>query len=473
MTHAQSPVIPVILSGGSGTRLWPLSRKQYPKQLLNLTGGELTMLQETAKRVSHLSTPIVVCNQDHRFMVAEQLSALSDVPPDIILEPVARNTAPAIAVAALQAMKTDEEAVIAVFPADHVIENKKTFHQALNIAISAAQQGDLVTFGINPTKPETGYGYIKVENQGNEGVMPVAGFVEKPDLDTVKAYLAGGDHYWNSGMFVFKAKAYLQALAQFNPHMSTSCQKALDNANRDLDFIRLDKISFAECPDDSIDYAVMERADNVKVVPMDAGWSDVGSWSSLQEITAKDDDNNAFIGEVIGIDSKNLLVHGTDKLVATIGLENIAIVDTKDALLVADINQVQRVKEVVSKLKTTGRSEHLYHREVHRPWGSYESLDAGERYQVKYINVKPGASLSLQMHHHRAEHWVIVSGTALVQVGDQKKLVTENESIYIPIGHKHRLSNPGQLPLELIEVQSGSYLGEDDIVRFEDMYRRE
>lgn len=467
-----SNVIPVILSGGSGTRLWPLSRKQYPKQLLNLTGGRYTMLQDTARRVAHLQAPIVVCNEDHRFMVAEQLKSLSERAASIILEPAARNTAPAIALAAMQAIKQQQDAIIAVFPADHVIEDDEAFRQSLDGAIAAAQEGHLVTFGINPTKAETGFGYIKAIDSESTA-KTVECFVEKPDLETALKYVASGDYYWNSGMFVFKATAYLAALDKFNPQINLCCEQALAKANTDLDFIRLDKATFEQSPDDSIDYAVMERADNVVVVPMDAGWSDVGSWSSLWDIAEKDEHNNALIGDVISINSRNTLVHSGNKLVATIGVDDLVIVDTKDALLVAHKSEVQRVKEIVSDLKVANRTEHLLHREVHRPWGSYDSIDQGNRYQVKLIKVKPGASLSLQMHHHRAEHWVVVKGTALVVLGEEQRLMTENESIYIPIGETHRLTNPGKMVLELIEVQSGSYLGEDDIVRFDDAYQRD
>jgi len=492
-------VIPVVLSGGSGTRLWPLSRKEYPKQLLNLVGGAYTMLQETILRTAHLQAPIIVCNEDHRFMVAEQCQSIDIKPSAIMLEPVGRNTAPAIALAALEAQKQDKDAIIAIFPADHVIENQQAFEQSLNSAIEAAKQDKLVTFGIVADKPETGYGYIKAnrnpeqdeqENCHSEQAnshpelvsgpqatyYPVEKFVEKPNLDTAQQYVESGDYYWNSGMFVFKASVYLNALAKTNPDIIKYCQQALDNAQQDLDFIRVDKTSFEKSPDDSIDYAVMEKmaekAGNVVVVPMDANWSDLGSWSSLWEITNKDKNNNAHIGDVIAINSNNNLVHSPEKLVATIGLDNIVIVETKDALLVANKNQVQDVKTVVDKLKKHQRSEHIQHREVHRPWGKYDSIDNGTRYQVKRITVKPAASLSLQMHHHRAEHWIVVSGSAIVQIGEKEQLVTENQSVYIPIGEKHRLTNPGKLPLELIEVQSGSYLGEDDIVRFEDVYQR-
>lgn len=467
-----SNVIPVILSGGSGTRLWPLSRKHYPKQLLKLTGGRLTMLQDTARRVAHLQAPIVVCNEDHRFMVAEQLKELGEKTATIILEPAARNTAPAIALAAIQAIKQDQEAIIAVFPADHVIEQDAVFKESLDNAINAAQDGHLVTFGINPSKAETGFGYIKALKRDSI-VKPVECFVEKPDLQTAIKYVESGDYYWNSGMFVFKASTYLAALDMFNPQINRCCEKALAKANTDLDFIRVDRATFEQSPDESIDYAVMERADNVVVVAMDAGWSDVGSWSSLWEIADKDEYNNVAIGDVLSIGSKDTLVHSNNKLVATIGVDDLVIVDTKDALLVAHKSQVQSVKQIVAELKAADRPEHLWHREVHRPWGSYDSIDQGDRYQVKLIKVNPGASLSLQMHHHRAEHWVVVKGTALVVLGDQEMLVTENESIYIPIGETHRLTNPGKMVLELIEVQSGSYLGEDDIVRFEDAYKRD
>ena len=468
-------VIPVILSGGSGTRLWPLSRKQYPKQLLNLTGGAYTMLQETIMRVQSLANPIIVCNEEHRFMVAEQCLSIGVKPSAILLEPVGRNTAPAIALAALEAKKQNPNAIIAVFPADHVIENQTAFESSLNLAIEAANQDKLVTFGIIAEQAETGYGYIKSTKSGKESdlFLSVDKFVEKPDLLTAQQYIESGDYYWNSGMFVFKASAYLTALSNTNKDIITHCQKSFEKAHQDLDFVRIDKSSFEKCPDDSIDYAVMEKATNVVVVPMDAGWNDLGSWNSLWEISEKDINNNAYIGDVISINCENNLVHSTDKLVTTIGLKNIVIVETSDALLVANKDDVQDVKKVVDELKKHKRDEHSLHREVQRPWGSYDSIDSGKRYQVKRIEVKPGASLSLQLHHHRAEHWVVVSGTAMVQIGDKEQLLTENQSVYIPIGETHRLANPGKLPLELIEVQSGSYLGEDDIVRFEDVYDRE
>jgi mannose-1-phosphate guanylyltransferase/mannose-6-phosphate isomerase len=467
-------IIPVILSGGSGTRLWPLSRKQYPKQLLNLTGGDYTMLQDTLVRLRHLHNPIIVCNEDHRFMVAEQCKSIDINPSAIILETVARNTAPAIALAAIEARRQNPNAIIAVFPADHIIADHKAFVTSMECAVAAAEQGKLVTFGIVAEQPETGYGYIKASNDpsGTLNVLPVEKFVEKPDLATAQSYITSGNYYWNSGMFVFKALAYLDALEQANKSIVTCCQQAYDKAKIDLDFLRIDKSSFEPCPDDSIDYAVMEKADNVVVVPMNAGWNDIGSWSSLWEISDKDVQNNVHFGDVISIDSNNNLVHSGQKLIATIGIDNLVIIETKDALLVANKDQVQKVKDVVAQLKVRQRSEHITHVKVHRPWGSYDSIDTGARYQVKRITVNQGASLSLQMHHHRAEHWIVVSGTALVQVGDTETLLTENESIYIPIGEKHRLTNPGRLPLDLIEVQSGSYLGEDDIIRFEDTFGR-
>jgi mannose-1-phosphate guanylyltransferase/mannose-6-phosphate isomerase len=464
-------MIPVILSGGAGTRLWPLSRKHYPKQLHRLTGSDHTLLQETALRVSGLQAPIVVCNEDHRFMVAEQLHSIGIRPAAILLEPAARNTAPAIALAALQALKSDPEATLAVLPADHAIADTQALLEALEVAAGAAADDSLVTFGVVPTHPETGYGYLQSqEKSGN--VRHVSRFVEKPDLPTAEQYLAAGDHFWNSGMFVFRARAYLDALLQHQPEMAGVCREAFDNASTDLDFIRISKAHFSPCPSDSIDYAVMERAERVRMVPLDAGWSDVGGWHSLWAISDKDENGNVAIGDVLPLDTHNCLIHSRNKLVVTLGMEDTVIVDTSDALLVARRDRVQQVKEAVEKIRALGREEHLNHREVHRPWGSYDSIGNGERYQVKCITVKPGASLSLQMHHHRAEHWVVVSGTALVQIGEREQMLTENESVYIPIGEKHRLTNPGKLSLELIEVQSGSYLGEDDIVRLEDNFGR-
>lgn len=464
-------MIPVILSGGAGTRLWPLSRKHYPKQLHRLTGSDYTLLQETALRVGGLQAPIIVCNEDHRFMVAEQLHSAGITPAAILLEPAARNTAPAIALAALQALRTDPEATLAVLPADHAIADTQALLRALEVAGEAAADDSLVTFGVVPTHPETGYGYLQSQEKSGD-VRRVSRFVEKPDRPTAEQYLAAGDHFWNSGMFVFRARAYLDALGRHQPKMAEVCREAFENASTDLDFIRISKAHFSPCPSDSIDYAVMERAEQVRMVPLDAGWSDVGGWHSLWAISEKDENGNVAIGDVMPLDTRNTLIHGREKLVVTLGMEDTVIVDTSDALLVARRDRVQDVKKVVEKIRALGREEHLNHREVHRPWGSYDSIGHGERYQVKCITVKPGASLSLQMHHHRAEHWVVVSGTAIVQIGEREQMLTENESVYIPIGEKHRLTNPGKLPLELIEVQSGSYLGEDDIVRFEDKFGR-
>lgn len=471
-----SSVIPVILSGGSGTRLWPLSRKHYPKQFHKLSGSGYTLIQDTALRVSHLSPAIVVCNEEHRFMLAEQLQQIDRTPAAILLEPEAKNTAPAIALAALKALEIDADAVLAVFPADHVITNQTAFQQALETAVEAAKTKEsLLTFGIVPTHAETGYGYIETTHAASEGkVCPARQFVEKPDLATAESYLASGNYYWNSGMFVFKASTFLDELGKHNDAILRCSKMAFERAQSDLDFIRIDKDAFADCPADSIDYAVMEKSDNVEVVALDAGWSDIGSWRAIWDILGKDDQGTASVGDVINIDTKDTLIHShiKNKLVCTIGLQDLVIVDTPNALLVAQKDKVQDVKAAVQQIAKDDREEHLFHREVHRPWGCYDSIDFGERYQVKRITVKPGASLSLQKHHHRAEHWVVVTGTAEVQIGDKVSTLSENESVYIPLGEIHRLTNPGKVPLELIEVQSGSYLGEDDIVRLEDNFGR-
>jgi mannose-1-phosphate guanylyltransferase/mannose-6-phosphate isomerase len=465
-----TPIVPVILSGGSGTRLWPLSREAYPKQFLPLVGDD-TMLQATWKRVASIAgaAPIVVANQEHRFMAAEQLRECKALPQALILEPVGRNTAPAIAIAALQALAGGNDALLLVLPSDHVVRNEAAFHAAVKQAAVAAEAGKLVTFGIVPTAPETGYGYIKAAT--GEGVRAVDRFVEKPDQATAEKYVASGEYYWNSGMFLFKASRYLKELETLQPAILAACRAALDKAARDIDFIRLDAEAFAASPNDSIDYAVMEKTADAAVVPLDAEWNDVGSWSALWEVSDKDTDGNACHGDVIALDCKDSYAYG-NRLIAMVGLQDVIVVETDDAVFVGHKDRVQDVKEIVGRIKRDGRSEAAAHRKVYRPWGAYDSIDNGARFQVKRITVKPGATLSLQMHHHRAEHWIVVSGTAEVTRGDEVILLSENQSTYIPLGVTHRLKNPGKLPLELIEVQSGSYLGEDDIVRFEDSYGR-
>jgi mannose-1-phosphate guanylyltransferase len=465
-------ITPVIMAGGSGSRLWPLSRSLYPKQFLALT-SEHTMLQETLQRLTSIdiNAPLVICNEEHRFIVAEQLRIL-DKSSSIILEPVGRNTAPAIALAA-ELCVNDNDPLLLVLAADHVIQNTNAFTSAVNSAIPLAESGKLVTFGIVPTQAHTGYGYIKRgKSVSKSNGFNVKTFVEKPDLNTAENYLKSGEYYWNSGMFLIKASRYLQELEKYRPDISEACKKALANTTQDNDFVRLDAEEFSKCPDESVDYAVMENTTDAVVVPLDAGWNDIGAWSALWEVKKKDDNGNTTLGDIILQATTNSLIHGGERLIATVGLDNIVIVDTKDALLVASKDKVQDVKKIVEKLKADKRSEYQIHREVYRPWGKYDSIDNGERYQVKRITVKPGEKLSIQMHHHRAEHWIVVSGTASVTNGDRTFLVTENESTYIPIGIVHALENPGKVPLEMIEVQSGSYLGEDDIVRFEDRYGR-
>ncbi len=465
-------MIPVILSGGSGTRLWPLSRGQYPKQFLPLV-SEHTMLQETMLRLSgvaDLQAPIAVCNENHRFMMAEQLWEIGAKPAAIILEPVGKNTAPAVAMAALTAKSEDD--VLLVLPADHVIANVPAFHKAVEQANLLAKQGYLVTFGIVPTEPETGYGYIKRDSVQQGDAFKVAAFVEKPDLETAKQYLQTGDYFWNSGMFAFTAGSFLKELEKFNPKMLEACRLAHAAAKVDMDFVRLDKESFSACPADSIDYAVMEKTDKAVVIPLDADWNDVGSWSALWDVTDKDASGNAVSGDVFTVDTKNSFIFSEHKLVTVIGVSDLIVVETKDAVMIAAKARVQDVKEIVTQLKERGRSEAENHRKVYRPWGHYDSVDTGDRHQTKRIVVKPGAKLSLQKHHHRAEHWVVVKGTALVTKGDTTVLITENESTFIPLGTVHCLENPGVIPLEIVEVQSGSYLGEDDIVRFGDQYGR-
>jgi mannose-1-phosphate guanylyltransferase/mannose-6-phosphate isomerase len=463
---------PVLLSGGSGTRLWPLSREGYPKQFLPLA-GEDTMLQATWRRVAAIAgaPPIVVANEDHRFLVAEQLRQIGVVDPAIVLEPVGRNTAPAIAAAALQAQAGGQDPLLLVLPSDHVVRDDAAFRVAVQAAIPAAQDGALVTFGILPTVAETGFGYIQADGGAGDGVRRVARFVEKPDAATAQAYLDAGGYCWNSGMFLFRASRYLDELARFRPDIADGARRAFDAAAVDGDFVRLDRQAFAACPADSIDYAVMERTDAAMVLPVDIGWSDLGSWSALWDVASRDAQGNATLGDVIAVDSRNSYVHAR-RLVALVGVDDLVVVETDDAVLVARKDRVQQVKDVVARLKDDGRSQAVLHREVHRPWGSYDSVDVGARFQVKRIKVKPGARLSLQSHTRRAEHWIVVSGTARVTRNDEVFDLQPDQSTYIPLGARHRLENPGTQVLELIEVQSGDYLGEDDIVRYDDVYGR-
>ncbi len=473
-------IVPVILSGGSGTRLWPLSRELYPKQLLPLVGDE-TMLQATLRRLeglAGLAAPIVVCNEEHRFLVAEQLRHLGAKPEAIILEPSGRNTAPAVALAAASAMgdrAQDDDPVLLVLPADHVIRDAEAFRAAVAEGARLAEAGRLVTFGVVPDRPETGYGYIRGADRdalAAGAAVPVQQFVEKPDAVLAEEYVASGEYLWNSGMFMFRASRYVEELRTHRPEIVSHCVAAVAGAKKDLDFLRVDKAAFAQCPSDSIDYAVMENTAHAWVMPLDAGWSDVGSWASLHDACEADEAGNVAIGDVLVEDTSNCYLYSESRLVAAVGLADCVVVETKDAVLVAPRNRVQDVKKIVERLKREGRYETSLHRQVFRPWGSYDSVDQGDRFQVKRIVVNPGAQLSLQMHHHRAEHWIVVQGTARVTRGDEVFLLGENQSTYIPMGTTHRLENPGKLPLHLIEVQSGSYLGEDDIVRFEDQYGR-
>jgi mannose-1-phosphate guanylyltransferase/mannose-6-phosphate isomerase len=481
-------IVPVILSGGAGTRLWPLSRELYPKQLLPLVSPQ-TMLQETLLRLDGMDEagePIVVCNQEHRFMVAEQIRQLGRKPAAIILEPFGRNTAPAVAVAALQALATGEDPVLLVLPADHLVRDRNAFQRAVWAGVGHAGQGRLVTFGIVPDRPETGYGYIKAgqpcdgsgqeDGPGNPGspltAYKVTSFVEKPDLASARAYLASGEYTWNSGMFMFRASRYLEELEKFAPTMLCACRRTFAARHRDLDFLRLGADAFAACPSDSVDYAVMERTGDAVVIPLAAGWSDIGSWAALWEASGHDADGNAIHGDVLTEGARDCLIHASQRMIAAVGVKGLIVVETADAVLVADKERTQDVKKVVERLRTENRGEALLHRRVNRPWGAYECINMGERFQVKLISVSPGASSSLQLHHHRSEHWVVVRGTARVTCGDVTRTLGENESIYIPLGVPHRLENPGKLVLELVEVQTGSYLGEDDIVRIEDQYGR-
>jgi len=471
-------MIPVVLSGGSGSRLWPLSRESYPKQFLPLA-SEQSMLCDTLSRlqgVDGLVSPIVVCNEQHRFLVAEQLRGMQKTPHSIVLEPEGRNTAPAVAIAALAAIEQDQEALLLVLPADHIIDNISAFHNSLNTASESAKQGKLVTFGVVPATPETGYGYIKASETYNTSQMakslPVEQFVEKPDLKTAESYLSSGDYFWNSGMFMFKASSYLNELKQHAPEMLSLCEQSYSTSNRDMDFVRLEQEAFMKIKGDSIDYAVMEKTEHCVVVPLEAGWNDIGSWSALAEVAEPDKQENIVSGDVLIEDSQNCYVRSEYRLIAALGLRDQVIVETADAVLVASKDKAQEVKKIVERLKLDERSERVHHRQVFRPWGSYESIDEGERFLVKRIVVNPGASLSLQRHKHRAEHWVVVTGTAKVTRGEELLELHEDESTYIPVGMKHRLENTTGVPLEIIEVQTGGYLGEDDIERFDDVYGR-
>ena len=476
-------ILPVILSGGSGTRLWPLSREQHPKQLLALH-GDASLLQATATRLAGFTgalevaaQPLVVCNEEYRFITAEQLRAAGRPASALILEPMGRNTAPALTLAALAAGEGDP--VLLVMPADHVVTDRAAFQQAIDAGALLARDGTVVTFGIVPDRPETGYGYIQTGEGTAHGARRIARFVEKPDLETAGRYVSSGEYLWNSGLFMMKASVWLKAIERYRPDILAACRNAIANGARDADFMRADKAAFAACPSDSIDYAVMEKLPSdaaaglaAHVVPMSCGWSDVGAWDALWQVADKDAAGNATRGDVMLHETRGSLVLADGRMVACIGVDDVVVVETPDAVLVASKAHTQEVKQIVGRLKQAGRSEVTNHRKVYRPWGWYDSIDAGPRFQVKRIVVNPGASLSLQMHHHRAEHWIVVTGTARVTRGEEVFLVSENQSTYIPLGTKHRLENPGKVPLEMIEVQSGAYLGEDDIVRFQDTYGR-
>ena len=467
-------IIPIILSGGSGTRLWPLSRKQYPKQYLPLVGDN-TMLQETILRLNgldNLADPIIVCNADHRFLVAEQCQQINATNPTILLEPIGRNTAPAITAAALHSIKDSGDAVLLILSADHVIQDVNAFHKAINIANNKAQDGKLTTFGIVPTDANIGYGYIRSSKTNNDGSYEVEEFVEKPDLPTAESYLEQGNYLWNSGMFMFKASILIDELTTHSPDIVKAVNNSVDDAVRDFDFIRLDRQAFGSSPSDSIDYALMEKSNNVVVVPLDAQWNDIGSWSALYDIGTKDGNGNVIKGDVMAQDTTNTYINANHHIVVTIGVDNLIVVDTPDATFIATQDKAQEVKNIVESLQANGRDECGAHRKVYRPWGWYDSIECGEHFQVKRLHVNPGEKLSLQMHHKRAEHWVVVNGTATAINGEDVLTLAEGESTYIPIGTTHSLENKSSEPLEVIEVQSGAYLGEDDIVRFEDVYGR-
>ncbi|WP_370559468.1 mannose-1-phosphate guanylyltransferase/mannose-6-phosphate isomerase [Edwardsiella tarda] len=469
-------LLPVIMAGGTGSRLWPMSRELYPKQFLRLY-GQRSMLQETVLRLDDVDArePVVICNQEHRFLVAEQLRQINKLSYNIILEPVGRNTAPAIALAALSAIENDDDPILLVLAADHIINNKSAFHQVIKSAFKFAMQGRLVTFGIVPTGAETGYGYIhrgQEEFLGENIAYQVSRFVEKPNKETAESYLASGEYYWNSGMFMFRAKKYLEELEKFRPDILESCKAAIRGCKDSDEFIKIDRDLFITCPDESVDYAVMEKTTDAVVVGLDADWSDVGSWSALWEVSPKDKKGNVLTGDTFMHNANNCYINTDEKLVAAIGVDNLVIINTKDAVLVVDKGQVQDVKKVVEYLKANHSSKYKRHREIYRPWGRCDVVVQTERFNVNRITVKPGAAFSMQMHHHRTEHWVVLSGTGEVTIKDQKFLLTENQSTFIPIGAQHRLENPGKIPLELLEIQSGSYLGDDDIIRIKDQYGR-
>ena len=478
-------VLPVIMAGGSGTRLWPLSRALYPKQFLVLSGNR-SLFQQAVSRVMALGDAdiavgpaCVVGNEEHRFLILDQMREIQAQPSAVLLEPVGRNTAPAVTLAALHAVERGDDPVLVVTPADQTVTHPEAFARALRAAVRSAAGGDIVILGVTPDRPETGFGYIRAEGASAERAAPVAAFVEKPDLPTAQRYLSEGAYYWNSGLFVMRASRWLAALEHFRPDIASATRAAWGTRATDASFVRPDTNAFSAVPSESVDYAVLEKCPpqpqsgfRVTMVPLDAGWSDLGAWDAVWQMSARDENGNACSGDTLVQDSRNTLVHATSRLVGAIGLEDVVVVETPDAVLVADRARSQDVKKIVGALSAAGRDEGNLHRRVHRPWGWYDSIDAGPRFQVKRIMVKPGASLSLQMHHHRAEHWIVVSGTAEVTCGEKKTILSENQSTYIPLGEVHRLANPGTIPLEIIEVQSGSYLGEDDIVRFEDVYGR-
>ncbi len=473
-------ISPVILSGGAGTRLWPVSRSAFPKQFHALL-DELTLLQATATRCNgmdgcEIAGPVVVCNEAHRFLVADQLLEQGIMHNGILLEPFGRNTAPALTLAALHAAAGGEDPILLVMPADHVVRDQEAFQATLFQGAVQADKGQVVTFGIVPDSPHTGYGYIRQGEAIDDHAFRLEGFVEKPDKATAEAWLAEGGYLWNSGIFMLKASRWLELMNRFQPIMLSATKEAYDRGEADLDFLRIDKDAFMDCPSNSIDYAVMEPlsrdGEDCIVLPMDAGWSDVGAWEALWAVSEHDDSGNAIQGDVLVQDARNSLLFSQSRMLAAVGVDDLVVVETPDAVLVADKSRAEDVKKIAERLKAEGRGEHEFHRCVHRPWGTFEGIDQGHRFQVKRLTVKPGATLSLQMHHHRAEHWIVVQGTAKVTCGEKTFLLTENQSTYIPIGMQHRLENPGKVMLEIIEVQSGSYLGEDDIVRFEDIYHR-